>query len=78
MSGASKGAVPAAPLQFIGLSPPLQASNNCRVPGDALARVNVPNRHLGYKACKYETEIVPALELRREQRKTREACRKYS
>lgn len=45
-----------APLQHIGLSPPLQAPNSRRVPGNALARVDVPNRYLGNKACKYETK----------------------
>ncbi|KAG9187929.1 hypothetical protein G6011_01852 [Alternaria panax] len=29
---------------------------NRRVPGNALARVDVPNRYLGNKACKYETK----------------------
>ena len=46
-----------APLRDIGLSPPLQAPNSRRVPGNALARVDVPNRYLGNKACKYETNL---------------------
>ena len=35
-----------------------RASNNCRVLGNALKRVNVANRYLGNKACKYETKVV--------------------
>jgi hypothetical protein len=45
-------------LQYIGLSPPLKATNSRRAPGSTLTRVNVLNRYLGYKACKYETKWV--------------------
>ena len=38
-----------------------QASNNCRVLGNALTRVNIANRYLGNKACEYETRVaIPA------------------
>jgi hypothetical protein len=61
-----------APLRDIGLSPPLQAPNSRRVPGNALARVDVPNRYLGNKACKYETKKwCPPPKLRCEQRRSR-------
>ena len=43
-------------LQYIGLSPPLKATDSRRAPGSTLTRVNVLNRYLGYKACKYETK----------------------
>jgi hypothetical protein len=51
----SAGATPKASLQYIGLSPPVQGIRSRQAPGSALARVNVPNRYLGNKACKYET-----------------------
>jgi hypothetical protein len=49
----------AAPLQYMGFHPPIQAPNSCRAPGGALDRVDVSNRYLGNKACKYDTKIVP-------------------
>ena len=47
-------------LQYIGLSPPLKATDSRRAPGSTLTRVNVLNRYLGYKACKYETKWAPS------------------
>jgi hypothetical protein len=57
---ARSGAAPRALLQFIGLSPPLKATDSRRAPGSTLTRVNVLNRYLGYKACKYETKWAPS------------------
>jgi hypothetical protein len=55
-SVASVGAVPAAPLQYTGFRPPTQSANDYQAPDSALARVNVPNRYLGNKACNYGTK----------------------
>jgi len=40
-----------------------RASNNCRVLGNALKRVNVANRYLGNKACKYGTKVMSTPEI---------------
>ena len=50
------GAVPRAPLYYIGFRPPIQAPTVHQAPGRALSRVDVSNRDLGNKASKYDTE----------------------
>ena len=57
-----------------------QASNNCRVLGNALTRVNIANRYLGNKACEYETTVCntgcnKAVEALQAPRKTQRACK---
>ncbi|KAI1675979.1 hypothetical protein KJE20_14438 [Pyrenophora tritici-repentis] len=51
------GATPTAPLQYIGFRPPIQAPNSHQAPVGTLDRVDVSNRYLGNKACKYDTRI---------------------
>ena len=46
-----------ASTSIYGLSPARTNANSCRAPGGALGRVNVSNRYLGNKACKYGTKI---------------------
>lgn len=53
------GAVPAAPLRYIGFRPPIQAPTVDCAPGSAPDRVDVSNRYLGNKVCKYDTSWVP-------------------
>lgn len=57
MSVASAGATPEGATSVYRLSPACTNANNRRAPGSALGRVNVSNRYLGNKACKYGTKI---------------------
>ena len=70
----SAGATPEASLQYIGLSPPVQGVNSRQAPGNALARVNVPNRYLGNKACKYETNDFAPLRANLRAESTKQGC----
>jgi hypothetical protein len=53
------GAMPAAPLRYIGFRPPIQAPIVDCAPGSAPDRVDVSNRYLGNKVCEYDTSLVP-------------------
>lgn len=57
MSVASAGATPEGATSIYRLSPARTNANSRRAPGGALGRVNVSNRYLGNKACKYGTKI---------------------